>query len=302
MDFYFNHNKIQKDIEAAKGSGETPAVCKEFANLVSNLKESNGGICLLKSWRNDVQLNCSEEPRKYLALFMALQQTKDIDEIDAGDILKAVEIEPNMSSVAARTVLSCCVRDEKDAFISTVGDCEVSEKEYEILATRQKIGNLCGLESALEYQIYHPMPHNIHELFDKVHNDHDDIVFTKKAYDTAQERQSAYRKFGFEKMLKIFHGIKELLLPYYNGMTEGISEPDIFDTFYEKYGVKVSPETDETLKMYGELRDITINGVKYRMTNHIKIPVQKCRIHFIDINGKIYVGHSGGHLRTFNDR
>ena len=37
MDFYYNHNKIQKDIEAAKDLDETPVACKEFTGLVLKL-------------------------------------------------------------------------------------------------------------------------------------------------------------------------------------------------------------------------------------------------------------------------
>ena len=182
MDFYYNHNKIQKDIEAAKDLDETPVACKEFTGLVLKLKENNSGICVLKSWRTDVQLKCASEYKKYLSFFMALQKTKDIDDVGLEDFLKENEIIPNVRSEAARTILSCCIRDEKDVFVSSLDDIEVSKKQYEVITAGQKIGNLQGMESIEEYQIYHPIPENIKELFDKVHNDCNDIVFHVASY------------------------------------------------------------------------------------------------------------------------
>ena len=84
--------------------------------------------------------------------------------------------------------------------------------------------------------------------------------------------------------------------------TEGISEKMVFAEFNLAYGIEISDETKETMDMFGHLRRCVVNERKEKMRNHMKLSVQECRIFFKYINGKIYFGHSGGHLRTCRNR
>lgn len=299
MDFYFNHNKIQQEIEKST-TGFMPEACGEFIGLLDELKEQKDQLQVSQNWAAKMRML---DYRQYGPLLLRLGYVGYIDNIASVFTLNATDIQPNVDSEEVREILSYCHRDEQEYFVSLADDCGASATEYTIVVPDvYKVSNLIGKDKIREYHIYNPMPRTIEELFQKVQTDYGAIVFLDKAFDTAKGRESAYRQYGFEKLLFIFHGINELLLPFYNHELQGVSERDIFEQFSERYKVEISPDTEKTMQLYGDEREVSVCGTKHLMCNHIKIPVQQCRIYFKYIDGKIYIGHSGGHLRTATDR
>lgn len=302
MEIYLNHNKLQTELSKIKGVNAFPEICEQFHEILSDLKHENYKLSVLSSWKNNVFCSLSTEPRKYMGFLIDLQKTGNIEEIAVTEILKSVDFIPSILERDVRTVLSCCVRDEKDLFVSLQDDVDATEEFYEVRSLDRKLYSIKTRKDLERYIKYHPMPNNMQELFKKVQSKCPDIIFTKEAYATVTKRENAYKKYGYDKMLKIFYGVEETLLKFYALGRSGKSEKDVFEDFRKEYGVEISPDTDQTLKMYGRERQVKIGEQIYTMSNHIKIPIQQARIYFKYINGKIYIGHSGEHLRTAKNR
>lgn len=267
---------------------------------MSELTKQNDSIKISDEWIAALSQNL--DYKKYAAFFQCVGRLNYIEKVWEVNPVKVEHVIPGVSSEITRKILTCCLRDEQDKMLSLYGDDSDSE-EYQIIEpSTWYVKHFVVIEQVKEYHIYNPMPETMKELFEKVSANYKDIVFTKKVFETVTTREEAYKKYGFDKILRIFWGMNEFLLPFYKGELKGYSEAEIFKVFMARFKIEISPDTNKTMQMYGNQREVIIHNEKHKMCNHIKIPVQASRIYFKYIDGKIYIGHSGEHLRTASDR
>lgn len=298
MDYYFNENALLQESSAYCLKG----MLKEFKELYDETEKYGGKMWLKETFScHDLKAFTDSENGKQFAL--PFQLFGKCSRLTVGqyteDAIKAMK--PEVSDPRVRELIYLCNRDENERMISLVGDTSAPEKEYFLLgATLARVINLRTAAEIHDYNLMNPFPQSIGEVFERVEKMYPDIVFTKTAVKTAATRESAYRTIGYGRLLDIFRRINEKMLPFYRGEVSGKSENDIFQELRGMYNIDISPESQKTLNLYGKQRRLTIDGVEYEFSNHIKFKKDACRIYFrfLEDKKKIYIGHSGKHLDT----
>lgn len=242
-------------------------------------------------------ISATKNRQKYVLCLTLFGKCKKIS-AQHTDTWKIGAINPEVKSENVRELLELCNRDEIERMISLPEDTEAKTVYQLEDATIKVVYNLHNEIEIHEYRLLHPYPTSIKEVFEKITEMYPEFVFTKHAYKTAASRESAYRKTGYDTILHTFKHLHELLTPFYLTTTIGKTEIQIFDELKQLYGIDISPESKETMKHYGKQREVKIEGKIYRFVNHIKFNTDACRIHFLYIDGKIYIGHAGKHLDT----
>lgn len=298
MDYYFNESALWQESSPYCLQG----MLKEFKELYDEIEKYGGKMWIKETFScHELKAFTNSENRKQFAL--PFQLFGKCRRLTVGQYTENAikEMEPEVSEPRARELIYLCNRDENERMVSLAGDLSAPEKEYFLRgALLARVVNLRTAAEINNYNLLNPFPQSIEEVFARVEKMYPDIVFTKTAYKTAATRESAYRTIGYERLLNIFRKINEKALPFYHGKTSGKSESDIFQELRETCNIDISPESQKTLNLYGKQRRLTIDGVEYEFSNHIKFKKDACRIYFrfLEDKKKIYIGHSGKHLDT----
>lgn len=296
--YYFNENAFLQE--------QSPDVLAEklyaFKTLYDATEQYRGRLCIKDTFQyNELRRGIRQNDCwKYAIPFQLFGKCNGI--VTENCERHAVErINPDISSEVIRELIAVCNRDGNERMVSLPQDREAVADEYQLKhASVERVFNFTSAAKIADYSLNHPYPNNIKEVFQRVEENFPDIHFMEKSFKTAAKRESAYRKVGYEELLNVFKIMNERLLPFYRNETQGKSENDIFREIREAYNVDISTETKKTMDLYGQQREVLIDGTIYAMKNHIKFNKDACRIHFkyIESKDKIYIGHSGKHLDT----
>lgn len=291
MDFYLNENHLIVNKENIVDN------LKEIKQFYDLLKAKNYKLCIKENLDLDYkELGFNNSIKIALSFLQHLESisTTEVNMLECNDI--EPEVRENYYFIE---LISLCYRDSNELILSLNNENEILHPEY-IVKNDNKfnvIKNIVGKDALSDFLIFNPVPQSINEVFEKAEKEFPHIKFTKKAYDTANQRAHIYKQFGFNRLLNIFKIIETLIYFFLKGDLPGHNQKTIEEEFKRQTnGVEFSHESYSTMQKYGYQREVTINGKKTTMTYHIK-PSDN-RIYFIynETDDCIYIGHSGRHL------
>lgn len=252
MDFYLNHVCLIKYLKDDQKLEELNFCIKELTLYQSRVGESHGKVLV-----DEKLLYClysRNNPYLYHELAMCLVNCPCIP-AEPAVYLGISDVEPSIRSEEIREIIGYCCRDGQEHMLSHSLDAEIQADTYEVIHQPvRRIKSIKGYSQLDQYLVCNPIPVSMKEVMKKASEDNCDLVFTDKAVDTAEKRNSAYRTFGYDKILRALSGIQRMLIPFYKGQNTGKSEQMIFDEFKLAYGIEISDETKNTMNMFGHLR------------------------------------------------
>ena len=201
-----------------------------------------------------------------------------------------------------RILISICFKDNERLILSLQGEKSLCEEKYEVKKYVDRnvnfnITNIKGEEGLNFYFSSKEVYKNIHQVFESIENNHQEVVLLPAAKKSAKKHDF---KDCFEEIYRAIEILAKVELPL---LLKGENDEIRKKTLRLQFGIEISKESAETLgiERYRREREFIIPGRGTELFQwHVKIQGGNTRIHyFIDKeNKKIYIGHCGRHLST----